>query len=130
MPRRTVDGEGGQIGEGGQGLQQAGSGRSGDAAILGVRVRRAVLVEEDDVLTHPHGADAALLGLGADDGQQLRRGERVGCRYPQIDAHSCLLFPVNSRARIGRTPSAPGRRRRSRRDALRQPSTGEGVPQR
>ena len=91
VPRRTVRGVGGQEGEGGQGLQQPGSGRDRDAAVLGIGVHRAVFVEENHMLANPDGADAALLGFLADESQQLRRGERISGRYPEIDAHERSL---------------------------------------
>ena len=43
------------------------------------------------MLANPDGADAALLGLLSDETQQLRRGERIGGRYPEIDAHERSL---------------------------------------
>ena len=78
---------GGKERECGQRLQQTGSGGDRNTAILGIGVDRAVLLEEDHVLAYPDGADAVLLGLLADDGQQLRGSEGIGGRYPEIDAH-------------------------------------------
>ncbi len=80
----------GQEGQRGERLEQARARWDGGLAVLGVGVLRGVVLEGDDVLADPDAVHAAPLGLTRHRGQELRRGERIGGRQPDVEVHALL----------------------------------------
>ena len=97
-------GVGGQERQGVERLEQAGPGRCGDLAVLGVGVGGGVLLEQDDVLAHPEAPEAPLLGLrpmkASSSGVEI--GEAVGTQ----SSTRCMddRSPRNDAVRAGRYP--------------------------
>ena len=92
-------GDGGQVGEGGERLEQPGVAAAGEAAVVGVGVLRLVLVEHHHVLGHPDRLEAAVLGLAAERAEDLGVGVAVAERGEQSDVHG--------RAMLSRVTPAP-----------------------
>ncbi len=105
-PQSDPVGLGGEEGEGGQGLEQARPRRGRDAAVLGVGVGGGVVVEEHDVLADPQAVDPPLVALGAERGEELGGGERVGRRHPQVEVHG--VGSVRTRRTAPRRPGRTG----------------------
>ena len=65
-------------------------GRDGGLAVFGVGILRGVVLEGHHVLAHPDAVHGTRLGLARHRGEELRRGEGVGGRQPDVEVHALL----------------------------------------
>ena len=86
-PETDPVGDGGEVGEGGERLEQAGVAGAGEPAVGGVGVLRLVLVEHHDVLGDPDRLEAPVLGLAAEGAEDLGVGVAVAERGEETDLH-------------------------------------------
>ena len=96
-------GDGGQVGERGERLEQAGVAAAGEPAVGGVGVLRLVVVEQHDVLGHPDRLEAPVLGR-AQGPEDLGVGVAVPERYEGADFHGAA---PRASAATGTRPSGP-----------------------
>ena len=100
-PESDAFGDRGYEGEAREGLENPLLAGDPDPTVLGVRVARAVLVEQHHVLGDPERVETTLVGRAADRLDVVRRAERACKRCEQSNAHGDL-----PRARVRERPGS------------------------
>ena len=104
-------GDRGQEGQDGEGLEHPVLAADRDLAVVGVGIGRAVLVEQQHVLGHPEGVEAAGVGRLAQGPQELRCGDGADGRREEPDLQAITQTARSrprSRSSRTRRASRPG----------------------